>query len=350
MKTYNHLLLIVAISLMATSCGKDDEPDVKIEPPVYNLNKPAAVETVDLGLSVLWSNCNLGASSTTDYGGHFAWGDPTGALWSAQGISYDEQGYNWNTNNYGGNNPPADISGTELDVVAVHWGDGWRMPTYAEMRELRTKCQWTMMEQGGVRWYEVTGPNGNSINLPIAGLYYDPTGSPGARFLGGPAHVNKGAFYFYPKLFVHRGREEGAVLRVVDLYDLLRLENTAKNAPGGVYAHARQIRLSGACYAVESSVVLAFEPYQADPGTDGFCQNVQAVGERTLHLLLILQRFGYVPNRLHVSRIQLSAHIFPLPILSLEIICGRSIPASFLASSRRELTPIKNCRIMATSR
>ncbi len=196
MKTYNHLLLIVAISLMATSCGKDDEPDVKIEPPVYSLNKPAAVETVDLGLSVLWANCNLGASSTTDYGGHFAWGDPTGALWSAQGISYDEQGYNWNTNNYGGNNPPADISGTELDVVAVHWGDGWRMPTYAEMRELRTKCQWTMMEQGGVRWYEVTGPNGNSINLPIAGLYYDPTGSPGARFLGGPAHVNKGAFYW----------------------------------------------------------------------------------------------------------------------------------------------------------
>ena len=53
-----------------------------------------------------------------------------------------------------------------------------------------------MMEQGGVRWYEVTGPNGNSINLPIAGLYYDPTGSPGARFLGGPAHVNKGAFYW----------------------------------------------------------------------------------------------------------------------------------------------------------
>ena len=66
MKTYNHLLLIVAISLMATSCGKDDEPDIKIEPPVYNLNKPAAVETVDLGLSVLWANCNLGASSTTD--------------------------------------------------------------------------------------------------------------------------------------------------------------------------------------------------------------------------------------------------------------------------------------------
>ena len=196
MKTYNHLFWIVAILLMVTGCGKDDDPDVVIEPPVYNLQKPSAVEAVDLGLSVLWSTHNLGASSPTDYGGYFAWGDPTGALWSGDGIGYDDQGYTWNTSNYGGNNPPADISGTELDVVSAHWGDGWRMPTFAEMKELRSKCQWTLLEQAGVKWYEVTGPNGNSINLPVAGLYYDPTGYPNARFRGGPAHVNKGAFYW----------------------------------------------------------------------------------------------------------------------------------------------------------
>lgn len=196
MKTYNHLFWIVAILLMVTGCGKDDDPDVVIEPPVYNLQKPSAVEAVDLGLSVLWSTYNLGASSPTDYGGYFAWGDPTGALWSGDGIGYDDQGYTWNTSNYGGNNPPADISGTELDVVSAHWGDGWRMPTFAEMKELRSKCQWTLLEQAGVKWYEVTGPNGNSINLPVAGLYYDPTGYPNARFRGGPAHVNKGAFYW----------------------------------------------------------------------------------------------------------------------------------------------------------
>ena len=194
MKTFNCLFGILAILLMATGCGKDDEPDVKIDPPVYNLQKSANVEAVDLGLSVMWSNCNLGASSPTDYGGYFAWGDPTGALWSGEGIGYDDKGYTWNTSNYGGNNPPADISGTELDVVAAHWGDGWRMPTYAEMSDLMTKCQWTQLEQGGIKWYEVTGPNGNSISLPIAGLYYDDY--PNARFRGGPAHVNKGAFYW----------------------------------------------------------------------------------------------------------------------------------------------------------
>ena len=196
MRTYNYLSGLLAILLMATGCGKDNKPDVKIEPPVFNLQKPSNVEAVDLGLSVLWASCNLGASSPTDYGGYFAWGDPTGALWSADGISYDEQGYTWNTSNYGGNNPPADISGTDLDVVTVHWGDGWRMPTYAEMKELMNQCQWTKLEQGGIKWYEAKGPNGNSINLPMGGLYYDPTGEKYARFLGGPAHVNTSAFYW----------------------------------------------------------------------------------------------------------------------------------------------------------
>ncbi len=195
MKTFNYLFGILAFLLMAAGCGKD-EPEVKIDPPVFNLQKSSAVQAVDLGLSVLWANCNLGASSPRDYGGYFAWGDPTGALWSGEGIGYDDQGYTWNTDNYGGMNPPADISGSELDVVTVHWGDEWRTPTYSEMRELRTKCQWTLLEQDGVKWFEVTGPNGNSINLPIAGLYFDPTGEKNARFLGGPAHVNKGAFYW----------------------------------------------------------------------------------------------------------------------------------------------------------
>ena len=93
---------LLAILLMAAGCGKEDDPDVKINPPVFNLQKSSAVEAVDLGLSVLWANCNMGASSPTDYGGYFAWGDPTGTLWSSEGIGYNEKGYTWNTVNYGG--------------------------------------------------------------------------------------------------------------------------------------------------------------------------------------------------------------------------------------------------------
>ena len=34
-----------------------------------------AGKVIDLGLSVLWSSCNLGASSPEEYGGYFAWGE-----------------------------------------------------------------------------------------------------------------------------------------------------------------------------------------------------------------------------------------------------------------------------------
>lgn len=196
MRTFNYLFGILAVLLIATGCGKDDEPDVNTEAPVFNLKKSSAVEAVDLGLSVMWSNCNLGASSPMDYGGYFAWGDPTGALWSGEGIGYNDSGYTWNTNNYGGNNPPADISGGALDVVTAHWGDGWRMPTEAEMIELATKCEWTLLEQGGKKWFEVKGPNGHSISMPIAGLYGDDPDNHKSRFLDGPMHTNNTAFYW----------------------------------------------------------------------------------------------------------------------------------------------------------
>lgn len=196
MKTYNYLFGILAILVLTTGCGKDDEPEINTETPVFNLQKSSAVEAVDLGLSVLWSNCNLGASSPRDYGGYFAWGDPTGALWSGEGIGYNDNGYTWNTGNYGGNNPPANISGTALDVVTTHWGDGWRMPTEPEMVELATYCEWTLLEQGGKKWFEATGPNGNSIEMPIAGMYGDDPDNKTVRFLDGPMHTNNSSFYW----------------------------------------------------------------------------------------------------------------------------------------------------------
>ena len=89
---------------------------------------------MDLGLSVMWANCNFGAQIVDGYGGHYAWGDPTGKLWSGQGIKWkaETNTYTWDTENYGGNNPPTDISNTALDIVAMNWGDGWRLPTYDE--------------------------------------------------------------------------------------------------------------------------------------------------------------------------------------------------------------------------
>ena len=49
-------------------------------------------------------------------------------------------------------------------------GGNWRMPTSDEITELNDKCtgQWTTLN--GVNGYKVTGPNGNSIFLPAAGI------------------------------------------------------------------------------------------------------------------------------------------------------------------------------------
>ncbi len=159
------------------------------------LAKPDTLEAVDLGLSVLWANCNIGASQPRNYGAHLAWGDPTGMLWSGRGIGWNDNGYTWNTNNYGGNNPPADIAETTLDVVAANWGEGWHIPSYSEAKELCEQCQWKLQTYGDIKWYEVIGPNGNSIVMPLTGMYGDDTNSSN-RFQAGPYHVGERGYYW----------------------------------------------------------------------------------------------------------------------------------------------------------
>jgi hypothetical protein len=47
------------------------------------------------------------------------------------------------------------------------------MPTLDEIKELRKNCTWTWSTLNGVNGYRVTGPNGNSIFLPAAGICPD---------------------------------------------------------------------------------------------------------------------------------------------------------------------------------
>ena len=112
-------------------------------------------EWVDLGLSVKWATCNVGASSPSDYGNYYAWGETT-----------TKSSYTFN-NSRTYNRSVGDISGNpQYDAATANWGKGWRMPTKAEFEELVDKCDW---QQGGHGGYKVTGPNGNSIFLPAAG-------------------------------------------------------------------------------------------------------------------------------------------------------------------------------------
>ena len=120
-------------------------------------------EYVDLGLpsGLKWATCNVGASQPHGYGNYYAWGETTTKA------SYTEG----NSLTYG--RDLGDISGNvNYDAARANWGSNWRMPTKAEMEELRDNCTWTWITQGNVNGMRVTGPNGNSIFLPAAGYRF----------------------------------------------------------------------------------------------------------------------------------------------------------------------------------
>ena len=115
---------------------------------------------VDLGLpsGLKWATCNVGASSSGEYGDYFAWGET---------ITKSEYTID-NSLIYG--NQVNDISGNaQYDAATANWGGDWRMPTYDELLELEDNCIWTWITHNGVNGHKIEGPNGNSIFIPAAG-------------------------------------------------------------------------------------------------------------------------------------------------------------------------------------
>lgn len=118
---------------------------------------------VDLGLSVKWASCNLGASTPAGKGGYYAWGE------TSTKTEYSEKNYAYYKEGSGYTNIGENIAGTQYDAATVNLGKDWRMPTKDEVQELCEKCTFTYGEVDGVKGYYVTGKNGNSIFLPCYG-------------------------------------------------------------------------------------------------------------------------------------------------------------------------------------
>ena len=154
---------------------KDPEDPETPEDPI--VEPPSSQETwtgeaVDLGLSVKWASCNFGAEGETDLGDMYAWGE-----------TKPKNDYTWANYIYANGsessvvNIGSDISNTEYDPVAAsqssNGDDQWRMPTGAEIQELKNKCTFKETTKNGVKGMVVTGPNGNSIFLPYGGYMYE---------------------------------------------------------------------------------------------------------------------------------------------------------------------------------
>ena len=146
------IALVVIVLFTITACEK-----------VENLGSKH--EYVDLGLSVKWATCNVGAETPEAYGDYFAWGETTA-----------KESYDWETYTFGLElkkyNKKDSIIVIESvdDAATVTWGSDWRMPTKAEQEELINNCKWRWTEQNGVYGYLVMSKiNGNSIFLPAGG-------------------------------------------------------------------------------------------------------------------------------------------------------------------------------------
>ena len=166
-----------ATNSMGTAYGEEVSFTTEEEETV--VSDPTGAENgygyVDLGLSVKWATCNVGASSPEEYGDYFAWGE-----------TEPKSIYDWSTYKYcngsettltkyctSSSNGTVDNKTTlELsdDAARANWGGSWRMPTAAELTELIDNCTRTWTTQNGVKGYKVTSKkNGNSIFLPAAG-------------------------------------------------------------------------------------------------------------------------------------------------------------------------------------
>ena len=198
MKRIIYLLPIVALFGGVQSCCCDKDDDNNSAPVAAPAIQPNGDLAVDLGLSVRWATCNVGANTPEEYGDYYAWGDTT--TYYEPGYAQEKPqnhwkegkiGYNWSSYKYcnGSENTltkycsdsdygniDSDTTLLPIDDVAHYkWGGNWRMPTRAEFEELLDSCDCNFTTQNGVDGLKVTSKkdSSKSIFLPAAWSYYN---------------------------------------------------------------------------------------------------------------------------------------------------------------------------------
>ncbi len=115
-------------------------------------------EYVDLGLSVLWATCNVGASKPEEYGDYFTWGETKPMeICTGECVTFRKM--------------IDDIAGdAQYDAARANWGGGWRMPDMFDIIDLLKHCSYVCTNQNGVVGHLFTSKvNGNRLFFPAAG-------------------------------------------------------------------------------------------------------------------------------------------------------------------------------------
>lgn len=143
-------------------------------------------QAVDLGLSVKWASCNVGATKPEEYGDYFAWGETEPYYSSLDPLTWKtgkEAGYTWASyfdtpSGYTSGTPTTfkkyNTSGATLqpedDAATANWGSAWRMPTSDEMYELDQQYPLGTTTPAGKKGFRKAIDNYN--NTGVAGLAF----------------------------------------------------------------------------------------------------------------------------------------------------------------------------------
>lgn len=167
---------------------------------------------VDLGLSVKWATCNVGATKPEEYGDYYAWGETEPkSFYRMSTYKYCNSDDNKITK-YCDADKKTVLDASD-DVAHVKWGGSWRMPTSDEFQELLNSCTWTWTTKNDVNGYLVTsnksGFTDRSIFLPAAGYRtFESLGRPGSEGWYWSSSLN-GSYYAWMLGFVSGGYSMG---------------------------------------------------------------------------------------------------------------------------------------------
>ena len=126
---------------------------------------------VDLGLSVKWATCNVGASAPEEYGGYYAYGE------LETKDNYDWTTYKWCEGTWQTITKYKDekrVLERKDDVAHVMWGGDWRIPSEIECQELLDSCSRESVTVNGIRCLrlnsKIEGYTDKYILLPYTGF------------------------------------------------------------------------------------------------------------------------------------------------------------------------------------
>ena len=168
---------------LCAKCGEEVKPNAKFCPncgtavgnddtKVKTLQNTTGFENghewVDLGLSVKWATCNIGATSPADDGYFFSWGETEPRIPPLNfGNKYIiEKRHSYRIYKYNDIDKKGILDYID-DAARTHWGGNWRIPTKEECEELAINVHMTWTHIGSRDAYKLTSRiNGNSIFLP----------------------------------------------------------------------------------------------------------------------------------------------------------------------------------------